>query len=209
LIDHANIIAADKIIVLRRGKLVEEGTHEELLSLEDGVYRGLVHAQELALEAEEELLEESVEEATDLQKVKTAGTERSTTARDEDTRQPETDVEPKSRGLFRSVGRLVFEQRGRWALYTFASLGILGAGAVYPIQAWAFAKVIEVFTFTGARFVSEGNFWSGMFGVLAGAVGMSYFVLAFCTHLIAIVSTSDGIQCDGSESRVHCSDCLN
>lgn len=36
---------ADKIVVVNYGKIVEEGTHEELLAKENGVYASLYHAQ--------------------------------------------------------------------------------------------------------------------------------------------------------------------
>lgn len=87
-----------------------------------------------------------------------------------------------------SFGRLLVEQRHHWFLYTISILGVLGAGAVYPLQAYIFANVIQVFTYTGEKLVSRGNFWSGMFGVEAAAVGVAYFVLGFASHLISIVS---------------------
>jgi subfamily B ATP-binding cassette protein MsbA len=37
---------ADEIIVLRKGKIVERGTHEELIS-HNGFYKRLVHMQEV------------------------------------------------------------------------------------------------------------------------------------------------------------------
>ncbi|MBT5448972.1 MAG: ABC transporter ATP-binding protein, partial [Gemmatimonadetes bacterium] len=36
---------ADRLLVLDRGRVAEVGTHEELLGLEDGVYRNLVDMQ--------------------------------------------------------------------------------------------------------------------------------------------------------------------
>ena len=36
---------ADRLLVLDRGRVAEVGTHEELLGLEDGVYRNLVNMQ--------------------------------------------------------------------------------------------------------------------------------------------------------------------
>jgi ABC-type glutathione transport system ATPase component len=45
----STIKKSDKIIVLRQGKPVEQGTHEQLLRIDDGVYHGLVRAQALSL----------------------------------------------------------------------------------------------------------------------------------------------------------------
>ena len=36
---------ADKIIVLRSGKVAEEGKHDELVKIKDGVYSGLISSQ--------------------------------------------------------------------------------------------------------------------------------------------------------------------
>ena len=36
---------ADRLLVLDRGRVAEVGTHEELLGIEDGVYRNLVNMQ--------------------------------------------------------------------------------------------------------------------------------------------------------------------
>ncbi len=45
---------ADKLVVMEAGKIVEEGTHEELISLEDGLYKRLVEMQtKLGSEVEE------------------------------------------------------------------------------------------------------------------------------------------------------------
>ena len=36
---------ADRLLVIERGRIAEVGTHEELLSKEEGVYRNLVNMQ--------------------------------------------------------------------------------------------------------------------------------------------------------------------
>ncbi len=41
----STIRKADKILVLNKGELVEEGSHEELMKNEDGLYRHLIHLQ--------------------------------------------------------------------------------------------------------------------------------------------------------------------
>lgn len=35
----STIVDADKIIVMNQGRIIEEGTHEKLLGLKDGLYR--------------------------------------------------------------------------------------------------------------------------------------------------------------------------
>ncbi len=47
----ATIKKADKIIVMDAGKIVEEGTHKELLKLQNGFYRNLYEVQFMAEEA--------------------------------------------------------------------------------------------------------------------------------------------------------------
>jgi Na+/melibiose symporter-like transporter len=88
----------------------------------------------------------------------------------------------------RSFGKLIYEQRHHWFLYTIAIVGILGGGAVYPLQAYIFANIIQVFTYSGDKFIHEGYFWAGMFGVLSGGVGIAYFVLGWASHTISVVS---------------------
>lgn len=182
----STIKRADKIVVLRQGKLVEEGTHDELLQLEAGVYRGLVYAQELTVESEDA---HHISDEAQLEQVNTADAKQAT-AEETESHTTIDDPEYKERGLLLSFGRLLYEQRGQWLLYSISTVGILMAGAIYPLQAFIFAKVIEVFTFTGDRLVSKGNFWAGMFGVEAAAVGLAYFVLGYALHYVEVVVTS-------------------
>jgi ATP-binding cassette subfamily B (MDR/TAP) protein 1 len=182
----STIKRADKIIVMRQGQLVEQGSHEELLRIEDGVYHGLVYAQDLVMEADKEEVED-----VPLRNTKTAEIEKSDFVETEEER-PTSQDEPewKDKGFIGSGGRMILEQRHHTILYIFAFIGILCAGAVYPIQAYVFANVIDVFTLTGREFVQKGYFWSGMFGVEAAAVGIAYFAIGFCTHLVSVALTS-------------------
>lgn len=179
----STIRRADKIIVLRQGKLVEQGTHDELVAIETGVYRGLVTAQDLAMEAKEDDFAEPA-----LKKIMSADSEKFELD-DKASHTSIDDPEYKPFGLFNSFGRLIYEQRRHWILYSIAIIGILGAGAVYPIQAYVFAYMIQVFTYTGARLVKEGNFWAGMFGVIAAGTGVVYFIMGVASHLISIAIT--------------------
>jgi ATP-binding cassette, subfamily B (MDR/TAP), member 1 len=104
----STIRKADKIVVLRHGRNVEEGTHEHLLSIPDGVYAGLVQAQKLALETTESttsMINDTSE--ADLARTITPGTQAGEEVR----------TFYKQRGFFGSVGRLIYEQRRFWMLY--------------------------------------------------------------------------------------------
>ena len=46
----ATVKKADKIIVMDQGKIVEMGTHKELLKLTDGYYKNLYEVQFMAEE---------------------------------------------------------------------------------------------------------------------------------------------------------------
>lgn len=182
----STIRRADKIVVLRKGKLVEEGTHDELVEIEAGVYCGLVYAQQLAVDSEGT---EEISEETQLEKVNTCDAKQAQIG-ETGSFTSEADPEYKDKGLGLSFGRLLYEQRSKWLLYSISGIGILIAGAVYPVQAFVFAKIIEVFTFAGDRLVSEGNFWAGMFGVEAAAVGLAYFVIGYALHYVEVIVTA-------------------
>jgi ATP-binding cassette subfamily B multidrug efflux pump len=47
----ATIKKADQIIVMEKGKIIEQGTHKELLAKEDGHYRNLYEVQFMQAEA--------------------------------------------------------------------------------------------------------------------------------------------------------------
>ena len=42
----STVKSADKIVVIENGVIVEQGTHDELLHREDGIYKGLLKTQE-------------------------------------------------------------------------------------------------------------------------------------------------------------------
>jgi ATP-binding cassette subfamily B (MDR/TAP) protein 1 len=115
----STIRKADKIVVLRDGKLAEEGTHEELLEIEDGVYSGFVKAQ--AVEMGEETFEDDISEEMDQVAEGEKGSKESSEVSEE---RPDF----KQGGFIGSFGLLLFEQRSRWILYSLSLLGAMGGG---------------------------------------------------------------------------------
>ena len=60
--------------------------------------------------------------------------------------------------------------------------------AAFALQSWIFARLIEVFRFTGAKLKDQGDFWSLMFFVLALCIAACYFSLGFNSNHVAVVS---------------------
>jgi ABC-type multidrug transport system fused ATPase/permease subunit len=183
----STIKKADKIVVLRQGEAVEEGTHEELLQDEDGVYHSLVNAQALTMGKEE--LHDDDPIGAELIAVPS---NRSKTAEADVVIPSGPLAEPdeptyKRKFYFTSFGRLIYEQRTHWILYCVVIIGALGAGVVYPLQAYIFAKLINTFTLTGQALVNSGNHWALMFFIQAIGVGIAYFILGWSSTLASIV----------------------
>jgi len=117
----STIKKADRIVVLQKGRLVETGTHDSLLQNPEGVYYGLVHAQQLSLGgtndgAEAEADAEGGEDEADMGKI--LSREKSAAKSDGGGGDAEVDLEAgKNRNLFTSFGRLLYEQRSRFPPY--------------------------------------------------------------------------------------------
>lgn len=122
----STIKRADKIVVLRSGEVVEQGSHNELLGNPDGVYSGLVRAQSLAMgnddfeEGIQKGEEEQIEEEEKLHRTKTE-------------EKKEEEKKWKQRGVIRSFGLLIYEQKHRWVLYSLVILSCAGNGCKMPL----------------------------------------------------------------------------
>jgi ATP-binding cassette, subfamily B (MDR/TAP), member 1 len=118
----STIKKADKIVVLRSGQVVEEGSHNKLLENEDGVYSGLVRAQ--AIEMGHDYYESDIQQ----DEVEQLQEEEELEERSKELELIE-EKEWKRRGVIRSLGFLLYEQRHNWFLYLMAILaGIAGGG---------------------------------------------------------------------------------
>ncbi|KAI0482659.1 P-loop containing nucleoside triphosphate hydrolase protein [Xylariaceae sp. FL0804] len=202
----STIKKADAIVVLKRGRVVEQGTHESLLRDDGGVYYGLVNAQQLSLgepaEAEDDhglpLLPEGKEENVDdavLGREKSAA--RSDTAAAEAAAAAAAGKEAKpagwvDQGLIGSFGRLLYEQRSRFPAYVVTLVAAACAAASSPLQAYLFAKIIVVFQVADdpPRFTREADFWSAMWVVLASATGVAYFVMGLVSTRVSYYISS-------------------
>ncbi|KAI1259285.1 P-loop containing nucleoside triphosphate hydrolase protein [Xylariaceae sp. FL1019] len=187
----STIKKADTIVVLKKGKVVEKGNHESLLENAQGVYYGLVHAQQLSL-GEPTTADDSKSEEVEEEDISDYLSREKSAALSDMADQPKGE-EWKNRGLFGSFGKLLYEQRSRFPFYGVIIIAAAGAGATSPLQAYLFAKIILVFNYINdlPRFTSEANFWSLVWVYLAIGAGFAYFVLGIvATNLAYHVSAT-------------------
>lgn len=130
----STIRKADKIVVLQKGKLIEEGTHESLLKNEVGIYSGLVNAQRLALGGEDGE-DEGPESEEDIDAILT----REKSAAKSDAEDDRKVSKWKARGLIGSFGRLLYEQKSRWPTYAITVIfAACAAGMSCPSSSGAY-----------------------------------------------------------------------
>ncbi|KJK88325.1 Multidrug resistance protein [Metarhizium anisopliae BRIP 53284] len=184
----STIKKADRIVVLKKGKVVESGTHESLIAMENGVYAGLVNAQTLSLGAEHDAANETIDTDTDGDGSTTLE-RRKSKAVSEHEAMAETKLE-KQRNLIGSFGRFFYESKQYWYLMCLTVFFAACAGSAIPLQAYMFANVVVIFKYEGdkPKLMSEGNFWSLMWTILAIGVGLAYFFcFLFSTRLASII----------------------
>lgn len=113
----STIKQADKIVVLQKGRVIEQGSHESLLKDENGAYWALVNAQKLSMGesfADESNLAEPL--AREASTIITA------------TEDAETETPYNSRGLVGSFGLLLYEQKAHFLSYIFVVAACMVAG---------------------------------------------------------------------------------
>ncbi|PMD36741.1 ABC transporter-like protein [Hyaloscypha variabilis F] len=184
----STIMKADNIIVLKKGKVVQQGTHEELLSDREGAYWALANAQHLAIEDEHAEVADWID--FDKDSVETLELEKFDVAIDPI--KPVEEPEYRNKGFLGSFGLLLWEQMPRWPWYILMLLGCLGAGAAFPLQAFLFTELITVFDFLGYWWFMQfwTNWWCLMYTVLAAGVGISYFALGWSANTVSFHITS-------------------
>lgn len=121
----STIMKADNIVVLKKGQVVQQGTHDDLLTDTEGAYWHLANAQHLSLGDEKattmEEMDDAASQASDL-------TVFDRLSLDSVRGELEENDAYIPRGFFGSFGSLLWEQRPHFLWYFIMLLGALGAG---------------------------------------------------------------------------------
>lgn len=182
----STIKKADRIVVIKKGKVAESGTHESLIAKDGGVYRALVSAQALSLgeptEADDDVaLPEEDDDALTREKSQAKSESGVAEAVEKEAK--------KARNILQSFGLFFWESRAFWWLKALTVIFAAMAGSSLPVQAWVFAHCIDAFkySFDEEKLKSEGSFWGLMYMVLALGVGVAYFGGFFFSSSLAAV----------------------
>jgi ATP-binding cassette, subfamily B (MDR/TAP), member 1 len=163
---------ADNIVVMAKGKVIEQGTHAQLLTL-DAAYKKFVVAQALAtktvrqnagleekdgIESPEKSVDDRDDYVPNLNRLKSG---RSVASQELD-RQDSNKEKQRNYSLWQCIGRVFYLQKDMWPFLSVAWIACVVGGAVYPAQAIVFAYLVDTFSLSGQALQNRANFWSLM-----------------------------------------------
>lgn len=184
----ATVMAADNIAVMTSGKVIEQGTHSELLE-HDGLYAAMVRAQDLGAEAGEPEFREEPEEGDDVKEALNRPLTLQRTQSEALAKDSGREVEHLSAGTVGySLGKCIWimlkEHPDLYLWYLVIVFGGLIGGGTYPAQAIIFSRLINVFTLQGSQAKDQADFYALMFFVLAIANLFGYFGIGWACNTI-------------------------
>ncbi|CBF89553.1 hypothetical protein AN0404.2 [Aspergillus nidulans FGSC A4] len=171
----STIKKADNIIVMRQGKLIEQGSHAELLAA-DGAYAELVRLQNLNVNASQESASSSARPSLDSTALEKERNAEVTSVQDDESSTPSPKEKPADEEPVtteRSVGSTSKAIASLFRPYSLALLvAIIGAvviGGTYCGSAVIFGNVVGKLSSceTAESIRHAGEFWGLMFFVLA------------------------------------------
>ncbi|KAK1961592.1 ABC transporter [Colletotrichum sublineola] len=184
----ATIRNADNIVVMNKGHIVEQGSHDELLAAE-GTYMRLNNVQDLTVPEQDRVVhKEQVTSSDEAEKKKDAAFEGVTRSKTIEREQPglladryNFDKMPET-GLVSGVVQLIQENPElKWHFVIIGITCIIGAGAL-PGQSILMARVMDVFRLQPDRLEERGAFYSLMFFVMSLGAFLNYFTLGWTTN---------------------------
>ncbi|CAD0085683.1 unnamed protein product, partial [Aureobasidium mustum] len=187
----ATVMAADNIAVMTNGKVVEQGTHSELLE-RDGLYAAMVRAQDLGVgstDKESDVLTHNPQRddntgktypTIDASSIKEASAEASMAS-------PEAHklvAGTLNFSLIKCILIMLREHPDLYPWYLLIALVYLTVGGTQPAQAIIFSRLIRVFTLEGSEAKRQADFFALMFFVLALVNLVCYFLVGVCYNVL-------------------------
>ncbi|UPX10315.1 uncharacterized protein EKO05_0000981 [Ascochyta rabiei] len=189
----STIFDADSIIVMSKGKVVQHGTHKQLVKIKDGAYRSLVDSQQLAMHStntmsiakEDPWVQQTWKRQSviaEKESYETLVESEATAAESVGSAEP---IAPPKESVLRSFGLLLVEQRRNWPGYAIMVIAAMGAAASNPLQAFLFGRLISSFAYWSEALRVSTSFLCLMLLVVATGVGLSYFTLGWVSNEVS------------------------
>ncbi|KAK1982269.1 ABC transporter [Colletotrichum cereale] len=185
----ATIRKADNIVVMSKGRIIEQGTHESLIT-QEGAYSRLVKVQQLtgSNKAAAEGIEDgsSIDEKLDMEHEKSSAQVSITDLDSVDDQVSREDYETHNHGgLIMVVYRLMKESTDLSKSYAATVVGCVLCSGLFPAQAILVAFMVQVFTLPPSEMTTGGNFFASMYVVLAGACLISWFLVGYGSNAMS------------------------
>ncbi|OAP62935.1 hypothetical protein AYL99_02162 [Fonsecaea erecta] len=185
---------ADNIVVMEDGHVREQGNHASLAAA-DGPYAHLLRAKSLIRGKENtRALNEAIQERV---KKATAATQRSGSAKGPQTRQAavgatiEATSVSRRFSLIKCLLMILSDQKRIIPIFVGGLMGGAAAGALIPIQAFLFSRLVTIFQYQGSKLLSRADFWALMFFMLGLAHLITFAVTWF---LFAIAGAQSSLK---------------
>ncbi|KAL4963267.1 ABC transporter ATP-binding protein [Aspergillus stella-maris] len=177
----ATIRKADNIIVMKKGCIVEQGTHDSLLA-HDGTYAQLVRVQDLTVPRPGlRPVPDTVTRPSKSESYVSVGNSNAVIPKKEYAKYDDY----KHQNILSVIYRLVRETPELSFVYCLVLAGCIINGATFPGQAILLSEVVEILTLPSTELEQKGSFLATMFIVLAAGCLVFYSILGYATNTVA------------------------
>lgn len=177
----ASVKSADNIIVMGKGCVLEQGSHNSLMSNPEGVYRNLIEAQKLSSDSSEDWDSPTPTKAASMELDMLCAAEKQ--AEIESTPPEPTPIEKKPLGTFKIISRCLALSRSRMFFTLLALVGSLITGALILGEAIIFGNLVSLLN--GAVNTSRVDFFCLMFFVVSLAALLGYITSGSCFGIVS------------------------
>ncbi len=175
----ASIRHADNIIIMGKGRILEQGNHESLMSNTDGSYFQLIGAQKLA---SDDSFESFLSDENEIDTEKSIGAK--TEAAISQSLSSEALVESSNPlGTFAIIGRCLTLSRSKLFFTLLALVGSLTTGGLILGESIIFGHLVQLLNSSAPS--GQGNFYCLMFFVVSLAALAGYIMSGYCFGLMS------------------------
>ncbi|RDL30815.1 uncharacterized protein BP5553_10160 [Venustampulla echinocandica] len=177
----ASVKSADVIIVMAKGRILEQGTHQSLMSTEDGPYKKLIEAQqfapdnvsEISTESKDIVIERNMSNVEERLVAEVEAPESTGAVKDK----------TKSYGTFAIIKRCLSLGRSRLLFTLLALMGSMITGGLILGESIVFGHLVDLLN--GPVSSGRVNFFCLMFFVLSLLALLGYITSGSCFGIVS------------------------